>query len=203
MTMPGLLALSSNVGTILIADKLGKQKVYEYQQKFGLGRATGEGMQGEATGQDPRAGRVERVGVGLGADRDECGRHAGADGGRVRGDREQRHLHPAAPDQVDDLRPGRQGHRAPPSRSRTRCCGPEVAAELRTMMEAVVDNDDATGTQAAVAGYRVAGKTGTGKRLIDGQYTEQQLRLVHRHGAGRQPAVRHRGVGRGADGHRR
>jgi cell division protein FtsI (penicillin-binding protein 3) len=48
---------------------------------------------------------------------------------------------------------------------------PEVASELRTMMEAVVDEADATGTQAAVTGYRVAGKTGTGKRLIDGQYT--------------------------------
>jgi cell division protein FtsI (penicillin-binding protein 3) len=48
---------------------------------------------------------------------------------------------------------------------------PEVAAELRTMMEAVVDEQDATGTQARVNGYRVAGKTGTGKRLIDGQYT--------------------------------
>ena len=48
---------------------------------------------------------------------------------------------------------------------------PNIAAELRTMMEAVVDNADATGTQARVNGYRVAGKTGTGKRLVDGQYT--------------------------------
>jgi cell division protein FtsI (penicillin-binding protein 3) len=39
------------------------------------------------------------------------------------------------------------------------------------MMEAVVDVRGATGTHAAVDGYRVAGKTGTGKRLIDGQYT--------------------------------
>src|SRR3954452_22458603 len=39
------------------------------------------------------------------------------------------------------------------------------------MMGADVDEDGATGTQARVASYRVAGKTGTGKRLIDGQYT--------------------------------
>jgi cell division protein FtsI (penicillin-binding protein 3) len=39
------------------------------------------------------------------------------------------------------------------------------------MMETVVDNKGGTGTQAAVDGWRVAGKTGTGKRLIDGQYT--------------------------------
>ena len=48
---------------------------------------------------------------------------------------------------------------------------PGIAQQLRTMMEAVVDEQDATGTQARVTGYRVAGKTGTGKRLIDGQYT--------------------------------
>ena len=49
--MPGMLAYSSNVGTILIADKLGAQKLYEYQQKFGLGEPTGEGMPGEVGGR--------------------------------------------------------------------------------------------------------------------------------------------------------
>jgi cell division protein FtsI (penicillin-binding protein 3) len=48
---------------------------------------------------------------------------------------------------------------------------PAVAQELRTMMEAVVDVKGATGTQAAIDGYRVAGKTGTGKMLTDGKYT--------------------------------
>jgi cell division protein FtsI (penicillin-binding protein 3) len=49
---------------------------------------------------------------------------------------------------------------------------PTVAVQLRTMMESVVDTHGATGTQAAVTSFRVAGKTGTGKRLIDGQYTK-------------------------------
>ena len=37
MTLPGILACSSNVGTITLADKLGAQKLYEYQRAFGLG----------------------------------------------------------------------------------------------------------------------------------------------------------------------
>jgi cell division protein FtsI (penicillin-binding protein 3) len=49
---------------------------------------------------------------------------------------------------------------------------PTIAQELRSMMESVVDVKGATGTQAAVQGFRVAGKTGTGKMLTDGQYTK-------------------------------
>ena len=39
------------------------------------------------------------------------------------------------------------------------------------MLEAVVVMPGATGRRAAVPGYRVAGKTGTVDRLVDGQYT--------------------------------
>src|SRR5690348_3290417 len=51
MTIPGILALSSNVGTIAVADQLGKDKLYEYQQKFGLGQRTNVGLPNEASGQ--------------------------------------------------------------------------------------------------------------------------------------------------------
>jgi cell division protein FtsI (penicillin-binding protein 3) len=65
-----------------------------------------------------------------------------------------------------------KGHVTPaPAPETHRVLSPNVARELRTMMEAVVDVKEATGTQAAVPGFRVAGKTGTGKRLVDGQYT--------------------------------
>ncbi|MBA3489329.1 MAG: penicillin-binding protein 2, partial [Longispora sp.] len=43
MTLPGILAHSSNVGTIHIADALGPDKLYQYQRKFGLGAPTGLG----------------------------------------------------------------------------------------------------------------------------------------------------------------
>ncbi|MEH0830786.1 penicillin-binding transpeptidase domain-containing protein, partial [Micromonospora sp. CPCC 205714] len=42
------------------------------------------------------------------------------------------------------------------------------AAALRRMLEAVTTVEDATGVEAAVPGYRVAGKTGTGFRLVNG-----------------------------------
>jgi cell division protein FtsI (penicillin-binding protein 3) len=170
MTMPGLLALSSNVGTILIGDKLGKQRVYQYQQAFGLGRATGEGMQGEATGKilapDEWSGSASgSVPIGMSVDATLVQMAAGYAAIANNGTYVQPHL-------IKALISGRDGKVTEAGRPEShRVLRPEIAAELRTMMEAVVDEEDATGTQARVTGYRVAGKTGTGKRLIDGQYT--------------------------------
>ncbi|MGK5684585.1 penicillin-binding transpeptidase domain-containing protein [Actinoplanes sp. URMC 104] len=170
MTLPGLLAYSSNVGTILIADKLGKEKVYEYQQKFGLGRATGEGMPGEAEGHilppDQWSGSASgSVPLGMSVDATLIQMAAGYAAIANDGEYVQPHLIKSMTSGKD----GRVTEAAAPERRRV--LDPEVASQLRTMMEAVVDNDGGTGTQAAVGGYRVAGKTGTGKRLIDGQYT--------------------------------
>jgi cell division protein FtsI (penicillin-binding protein 3) len=170
MTMPGLLAYSSNVGTILIADMLGKEKVIEYQQKFGLGKATGEGMPGEAEGKilgpDEWSGSASgSVPIGMSVDATLVQMAAGYAAIANDGEYIQPHL-------IKSMISGRGGkvtHAAKPERHRV--LDPHVAAELRLMMEAVVDNKGGTGTQAAVPGYRVAGKTGTGKRLIDGQYT--------------------------------
>ena len=45
----------------------------------------------------------------------------------------------------------------------------ENAAALRTMLEAVVDARRRDRPSAAVAGYRVAGKTGTGRVIANGK----------------------------------
>ncbi|MCO8278020.1 penicillin-binding transpeptidase domain-containing protein [Actinoplanes sp. TRM 88003] len=170
MTMPGLLAYSSNVGTILIADMLGKDKVIEYQQKFGLGKSTNEGMPGEAEGKilgpDEWSGSASgSVPIGMSVDATLVQMAAGYAAIANDGEYIQPHL-------IKAMISGQGGKvTAAPAPERHRVLDPHVAAELRLMMEAVVDNKGGTGTQAAVPGYRVAGKTGTGKRLIDGQYT--------------------------------
>jgi cell division protein FtsI (penicillin-binding protein 3) len=170
MTMPGLLALSSDVGTILIGDKLGKQRVYEYQQKFGLGQSTNEGVAGEAQGKilapDEWSGSASgSVPIGHSVDATLIQMAAGYAAIANNGLYIQPHI-------VKSYISGKDGRVTnAPAPATHRVLSPNIAAELRTMMEAVVDNADATGTQARVNGYRVAGKTGTGKRLVDGQYT--------------------------------
>ncbi|MCY1138680.1 penicillin-binding transpeptidase domain-containing protein [Actinoplanes sp. Pm04-4] len=170
MTMPGLLAYSSNVGTILIADRLGKDKVIEYQQKFGLGKATGEGMPGEADGRilgpDEWSGSASgSVPIGMSVDATLIQMAAGYAAIANDGEYVQPHMIKA----MISGQGGKVTNAAAPERHRVLDPGP--ASQVRTWMEAVVDNKGATGRQAAVPGYRVAGKTGTGKRLIDGQYT--------------------------------
>ncbi|MEV6489245.1 penicillin-binding transpeptidase domain-containing protein [Actinoplanes sp. NPDC051633] len=170
MTMAGLLAYSSNVGTILIADKLGKQRVYEYQQKFGLGRATGEGMPGEAEGKllppDEWSGSAAgSIPIGHSVDATLIQMAAGYATIANNGTYVQPHLIKATIPY--------QGPAVPaPAPATHQVLRPEVAAQLRLLMEAVVDSKGGTGTQARVDGWRIAGKTGTGKRLIDGQYTK-------------------------------
>lgn len=51
---------------------------------------------------------------------------------------------------------------------------PEVAHELRAMLEAAAGPDGAR--QAQVKGYRVAGKSGTARKIVDGQYSRKKYR---------------------------
>jgi cell division protein FtsI (penicillin-binding protein 3) len=169
MTIPGILARSSNVGTIKIADLLGKDKVVEYQRRFGLGQPTGEGLPGEASGDVlpankwtgtspgsiPTGNGVATTAIQMAA----VYATIANDGLWV-----QPHLVRATVAPNGKITPA-----APPQTRRV--LDPQHAVELRQMLEGVVTLDDATGKQAAIPGYRVAGKTGTSQLVENGAYT--------------------------------
>ncbi|GAA2584955.1 hypothetical protein GCM10010435_73710 [Winogradskya consettensis] len=170
LTVAQILAYSSNIGTIQIGQKLGKEKLYEYQQKFGLGRATDEGMPGESSGRllEPSEWSGSAYGsvpIGHSVDATLLQMAAGYAAIANDGVYIQPHLIKATVSGKD----GKVTPTAPPETHEV--LSPGVAQELREMMEAVVDAKGATGTKAKVDGYRIAGKTGTGKLLVDGQYT--------------------------------
>ncbi|MET7866038.1 penicillin-binding transpeptidase domain-containing protein [Micromonospora taraxaci] len=167
MSVPGMLAYSSNVGTITIADKLGRDRLIDYQKRFGLGKPTGEGMPGEASGRllpadewsDSSEGSVP---IGHSVDATPLQMAAAYAAIANNGTYVQPHL-------VKEVI-GPDGRRTPAPAPVTRSVlSPQNAAALRTMLEAVTTVDRATGLTAAVPGYRVAGKTGTGWRLVDGK----------------------------------
>jgi cell division protein FtsI (penicillin-binding protein 3) len=167
ITLPGILAYSSNIGTIAMADKLGAQNLYDFQRAFGLGSLTGENLPGESAGlvQPPAnwsASSYGSIPIGHGVSVTALQMAAVyatvANGGTY----VQPHLLRSviAPDGTVTPTPGAPSHSV---------LSPQVAAELRTMLEAVVDVPDATGHSAAVANYRIAGKTGTGRLIVNGK----------------------------------
>jgi len=173
LTVPGILAYSSNVGTIKLADQLGPQRLYEYQQRFGLGTATGVGLPGEASGlvQPPAnwsGSSYGSVPIGHGIAVTPLQMAAAYNAIANNGVWIQPHLVDAT------ISPGGVVVPAPMPVTR-QVLSPENAATLRQMLEAVVVVPDATGTTAAVPGYRVAGKTGTGQRVDNGHYVKGEV----------------------------
>ncbi|GAA0407606.1 cell division protein FtsI [Micromonospora gifhornensis] len=167
MSVAGMMAYSSNVGTIQIADKLGPERLIDYQRRFGLGKPTGVGMPGEASGRllplsewsDSSHGSVP---IGHSVDATPLQMAAAYAAIANDGTYIQPHL---VKETIDP-----QGNRTPAEPPATRpVLSPDNAKALRTIMEAVTTVENATGLAAAVPGYRVAGKTGTGWRLVDGK----------------------------------
>jgi cell division protein FtsI (penicillin-binding protein 3) len=167
MTLQGVMAQSSNVGTIEVADRLGADKLYDYQRKFGLGTKVGVGLPGEAAGivQPPANWSGSSHGsipIGLGVavtplQMASVYATIANDGLRV------------APRLVSAVISA-DGTRTEPARPQpVRVIDPDNAAALRLMMEAVA-TEQGTARRAAIPGYRVAGKTGTGMRVVDGRY---------------------------------
>ncbi|MET8045909.1 penicillin-binding protein 2 [Micromonospora sp. NPDC005215] len=167
MSIPGMLAYSSNVGAITIGEKLGPDRLIDYQKRFGLGKPTGEGMPGEASGRLLPADEWSEsshgsVPIGHSVDATPLQMAAAYAAIANNGTYVQPHL-------IKEVI-GPDGKRTPAPAPVTRSVlSPQNAAALRTMLEAVTTVEHATGVTAAVPGYRVAGKTGTGSRLVNGK----------------------------------
>ncbi|RKN50788.1 peptidoglycan D,D-transpeptidase FtsI family protein [Micromonospora endolithica] len=173
MTLPGMMAYSSNVGTIAIAERLGKERLIDYQKRFGLGEPTGVGMPGEASGRLLPAEEWSDSAYGsvpIGHSVDATPLQMAAAYATIANDGKyvQPHL-------IQEII-GPDGRRTKPESPETRSVlSPDTAADLRTVLEAVTTVEHATGLAAAIPGYRVAGKTGTGWRLVDGQKQPGQV----------------------------
>jgi cell division protein FtsI (penicillin-binding protein 3) len=169
LTLNGVLAKSSNIGTILATGQLGKtqrqanQVLYSYLRKFGLGSFTGLGFPGETPGILAAPGKWSTSqqytipfgqGVSINAMQAASVYSTIANGG-VR----------VEPTLIRGTR-GPDGTFAPASKpKKRRVISEKTAKSLARMLESVVDDEEGTGTKARISGYRVAGKTGTANRV--------------------------------------
>lgn len=167
LTATGVFAESSNVGTILFGQRLSKQQRYDYLARFGLGSRTGIEMPGESAGllrtPDKWQGRDEYAvlfgqAVSVNALQAASVFATIANGG-VR----------VPPHMVAGWTDADGTYAPKDAPEGVRVVSEQTAADVLSMMESVVD--DGTGGNAAIPGYRVAGKTGTAQRFNPSGYT--------------------------------
>jgi cell division protein FtsI (penicillin-binding protein 3) len=172
MTLGDIVAHSSNVGISLVADRLGDGPMQQTFHAFGFGSPTGVGFPGEAAGLMPPAGpwsHITRATVSFGAGvavspLQMATVYATIANGGV-------YVQP----RLVEATVGADGFATPVAPSaRHRVLRPDTTHTLTEMLAYAVQ--DGTGYNAQIAGYQVAGKTGTAKKVdADGRYTNRYV----------------------------
>jgi cell division protein FtsI (penicillin-binding protein 3) len=163
LTMTGVLAKSSNIGTAMAARQFTPKQLHDYLAAFGLGRRTALGVNGESAGvlSDPSTwAQVNQdniafgQGVAVNAVQMAAAVNAVANGGEY-----------VAPSLIKGRATTSGGQVVGSDTStRRRVISKHAAAQERRMMEAVTQ-EGGTAPKTAIAGYRVGGKTGTAQRV--------------------------------------
>ncbi|GAA2732203.1 cell division protein FtsI [Pedococcus aerophilus] len=161
LTFAGVLAQSSNIGTILAGEKVKASTMYDYFKRFGLGSTSGMGFPGEGPGlltdyRDWSGSQRYTVLFGQGLSVNAL-QAAGVfqtianDGVRV-------------PPRIVSATSDGHGNYTPVEKAKgVEVVSPETAKKVRDMLEGVVGKEG-TAPEAKIPGYRVAGKTGTADR---------------------------------------
>ena len=178
MTVADILAQSSDVGAIKIAERLGAGKFYDYIHTFGFGTPTGIDLPGEGRGILRPLANWSPISIGAISMGQEVGVtpiqlisavSAIANGGLL-----------YKPHVVAEVRKGESvlPHDGLTSSSEPRrVIQPETAATLRRLMEGVVISQHGTGKLARLNGWTSAGKTGSAQKIDPntGRYSPTQL----------------------------
>jgi cell division protein FtsI (penicillin-binding protein 3) len=167
-TTTGVFGKSSNVGTLMLAQRVGPERWFDMLKKFGLGQRTNVGLPGESAGLVPpidqwSGSTFSNLPIGQGLSMtllQMTGMYQtiANDGLRM----PPRIIKATvAPDGTRTEEPRPEG---------VRVVSPQTAQTVRNMLRAVVQRDpmgyqQGTGPAAAVEGYQISGKTGTAQQI--------------------------------------
>jgi cell division protein FtsI (penicillin-binding protein 3) len=161
ITLPTLLAKSSNVGASRIALLMNARDQWMFLSRVGFGRVPDAGFSGETAGQltnYTQWGKVDRASHGYGY---------GLSSSLLQ------ITHAYAPFAANGMFMPASIYKLDKPVVGQQVMSPDTVRAVLRMMEAVVQ-EGGTGEKAMVDGYRVAGKTGTAYKYIDGQYRDDR-----------------------------
>jgi stage V sporulation protein D (sporulation-specific penicillin-binding protein) len=163
---------SCNPGFVVMGQRLGKEKLFDYIRNFGFGQKTGIDLGGEENGilfKLNRVGPVELAttsfgqGVSVTPIQQVAAVAAAVNGGKLY----KPHLakawhHPDSGEVIEVIQPElvRQ------------VITEETSRQVREALESVVAKG--TGRNAFLDGYRVGGKTGTAQKVVGGRYSSSE-----------------------------
>ncbi|GAA1448903.1 cell division protein FtsI [Mycobacterium cookii] len=164
LTLAGIIAKSSNIGTVLAADAFSPVELVSYLRRFGLGQRTDIGVRGETAGiltagEAMTSQTKDRVAFGQSLSVNVAQMAAAvntiANGGVL-----------VSPSIIAGSAVTDDGTTVGTDvATRTRVVSKQAARATAKMMEKVVDPEDGVAPAAQVPGYLVAGKTGTAQRV--------------------------------------
>lgn len=161
LTARGVLAKSSNIGTVLLARQMPKKDLLNYYRNFGLGARTGIQLPGETTGQLPGDEMADYSrdqiafgqGLSMTAIQEASALSAVINGGIYH-----------EPTIIRAATDSKGNAVALPERESRRVISPEASAMVRDMAQATMA-EGGTGSQLNLSGYPSGGKTGTAQRI--------------------------------------
>lgn len=167
-TTTGVFGKSSNVGTLMLAQRVGPERWFDLAEKFGLGARTGVGLPGESAGLVPpidqwSGSSFANLPIGQGLSMtllQMTGMYQAIanDGVRI-------------PPRIIKSIKGKDGSQEDEKRPEgVRVVSADTARTVRNMLRATIQKDprgvqQGTGSGAAVPGYQIAGKTGTAQQI--------------------------------------
>jgi len=176
LTLAEVLKYSSNIGTIKVAERLGKERFHRYVTLFGFGSKTGIDLPGESTGilRDPRGWRdvdfatmAFGQGISVTAIQLASAMSAIANGGVLMQPHVVRCLVDTKGEMVKEFQPV----------ALRRVVSTGTARRMTSILTDVVEGEGGTGKNARIVNLSVAGKTGTSQKFdfSAGRYSSNRV----------------------------
>ena len=158
LSLSQIIAQSSNVGTVLVGQRLGPRRFDAWVRRFGFGRPTGADIPGEGTGLVPRPDHYSGASIG----------NLPIGQGLAVTPIQMAAAYEAIANDGVVHRPHVIATTPAPAR---RVIRPSTARQVAHMLEGVL-GPGGTAPEAKIPGYVLAGKTGTAQKPIPGGYSQ-------------------------------